>query len=140
MTNAYWEHFEHEADIGVRGYGETLEQAFEQTALAMSSVITDLKSIQSSECVEIECTAPDYEVLLVDWLNELVFQMATRRMLFSTFKVVIHDQTLKATICGEPASQFRHQPAVEVKGATFTELKVQQENNGTWMAQCVVDV
>lgn len=140
MTNAYWEHFEHEADIGVRGYGETLEQAFEQTALAMSSVITDLENIQPSECVEVECNAPDNEVLLIDWLNELVFQMATRRMLFATFKASIHNQHLRATICGEPADQEKHKPAVEVKGATFTELKVQQDNNGIWMAQCVVDV
>lgn len=140
MTSAHWEHFEHQADIGVRGYGETLEQAFEQTALAMSSVITDLDTIQTHECMEVECNAPDYDVLLVDWLNELVYQMATRRMLFSTFKVAIHDQRLSATICGELAEQIKHQPAVEVKGATFTELKVQQDNNGTWMAQCVVDV
>ena len=140
MTNAHWEHFEHDADIGVRGYGETLDQAFEQTALAMSSVITDPDNIQAHECIEVECNAPDYDVLLVDWLNELIYQMATRRMLFATFKVAIHAHHLTATICGELADQKKHQPAVEVKGATFTELKVQQDNNGVWIAQCIVDV
>jgi SHS2 domain-containing protein len=140
MTKAHWEHFEHEADIGVRGYGETIAQAFEQTALALFSVVTDLKDIRANECITVECHAPDNEILLVDWLNELVFYMATRKMLFATFDVNIRDHHLTAKICGELTVQNRHHPAVEVKGATFTELKVTHDENGEWMAQCVVDV
>lgn len=140
MNKSCWEHFEHEADIGVRGYGNTLEQAFEQTALALSSVITDLNKINPVECLHVECRAPDNEVLLVDWLNELVYQMATRHMLFSTFNINIDNHHLTASICGESAEPARHQPAVEIKGATFTELKVTQDKTGYWMAQCVVDV
>ena len=140
MTNTRWEHFEHEADMGVRGYGNTLAEAFEQTALAMSSVIADINNIKAIECINVECNAPDDEVLLVDWLNELVYQMATRRMLFSSFAVSIDNHHLTATICGETAVPEKHQPAVEVKGATFTELNVRQNTDGSWMSQCVVDV
>ena len=140
MSAPRWEHFEHEADIGVRGYADTVAQAFEQAALAMSSVVTDLDKIQNEQCIEVECQAPDYEVLLVDWLNEIVYQMAIRKLLFSSYQVEVSNHSLKARLCGEAASQEKHQPAVEIKGATFTELKVAQMENGEWMAQCVVDV
>lgn len=140
MTTSRWEHFEHEADIGVRGYGNTLDEAFRQAAMALSSVITALDDIAPTTCLTVECEAPDYDVLLVDWLNELVYQMATRKMLFSTFEVEISEFHLKAEICGEVANQEKHQPAVEIKGATFTALKVYQNTHDEWIAQCIVDV
>lgn len=140
MSNPHWEHFEHEADMGVRGFGETLEQAFEQTAISLMNVITDIHSIEAHDCIKVSCNAEENDLLLLDWLNELVYQMATRRMLFTSFKITIEQHNLTATICGEPASQKKHKPAVEVKGATFTELKVIQDDKGQWMAQCVVDV
>lgn len=140
MNTSRWEYFEHEADIGIRGYADTLSQAFEQAALALSSVITDVDKIENRSCIEIRCEAPDYEVLFIDWLNEIIYQMATRKMLFSSYRVAIEDRQLTASLCGEPADQGKHQPAVEIKGATFTELKVMQSNDGAWMAQCVVDV
>ena len=140
MTVARWEHFEHKADIGVRGYGDTLQEAFTQAALAMSSVVTDLDLIDNRECVDIECEAPENDLLFVDWLNEIIYQMATRRMLFCDFKVQIKNHHLQAEICGEPADQKKHQPAVEIKGATFTELKVYQNDAGEWVAQAIVDV
>ena len=66
--------------------------------------------------------------------------MATRRMLFSRFEVNLDGQRLRATAWGEPVDVARHQPAVEIKGATYTELKVGRTDNGQWFAQCVVDV
>lgn len=140
MTTARWEHFEHKADIGVRGIGDTLPEAFTQAALAMSAVVTELEKIDNKECINIECEAPEDDLLFVDWLNEIVYQMATRRMLFNEFKVQIQDHRLQAEICGETADQKKHQPAVEVKGATFTELNVYQNDSGEWVAQCIVDV
>ncbi len=140
MNNQRWEHFEHEADIGVRGYGGNLPEAFTQTALALSSVITDLDKIDAKECITVECNAPDYDILLLDWLNELIYQMADRKMLFSRFSVDITESHLVATICGETVNQQKHQPAVEIKGATLTQLKVIEKSSGEWIAQCIVDV
>jgi tRNA nucleotidyltransferase (CCA-adding enzyme) len=140
MTTARWEHFEHKADIGVRGYGATLQEAFTQAALAMSSVVTELDQIDNRECINIECKAPENDLLFVDWLNEIIYVMATRRMLYCDFKVEIHNHHLQAEICGEAADQKKHQPAVEIKGATFTELKVYQNDVGEWVAQAIVDV
>jgi tRNA nucleotidyltransferase (CCA-adding enzyme) len=139
MSTARWEHFAHEADMGVRGYGATQEAAFEQAALAMTAVITDLAKVQPRDAVEIHCEAPDDELLFVDWLNALVFEMATRRLVFSRFEVHITGHQLRGRAWGEPPDVARHQPAVEIKGATYTALRVVQEN-GEWIAQTVVDV
>ena len=135
-----WEHFEHEADIGVRGYGATPAEAFAATARAMLAVICEPDSVRPEQAVTIECEAPDLEFLLYDWLNALVYEMATRRMLFSEFEITLRDHRLSATVRGEPLDLARHQPVVEVKGATYTELTVQQLPDGRWCAQCVVDI
>jgi tRNA nucleotidyltransferase (CCA-adding enzyme) len=135
-----WEHFPHQADMGVRGIGLTKEAAFEQVAKALTAVITDPGSVAQTQSVSIACEAPDDELLLVDWLNALVYEMATRKMLFSRFNVRFNDHSLHATAWGEPIEVARHQPAVEVKGATYTELSVKLDEQGRWIAQCVVDV
>jgi len=134
-----WEHFEHQADIGVRGLSYTLAGAFEQAALAMIGGITDPKAVVCRRQIELSCEAPDVELLLTEWLNLLVYEMAVRKMLFGCFELMIKDNHLKAKIWGEPINRRRHQPAVEIKGATFTELKVAQQPDGRWLAQCVVD-
>lgn len=136
---ARWEHFEHGADIGVRGFGKTPGQAFEQCAVALSSVITNIESVNALECLSVACQGDDIDFLLVDWLNELIYLMATRNMLFKSFAVEISNDGLNAKVCGEAVDITRHKPAVEIKGATLTELKVEQLND-VWLAQCIVDV
>lgn len=140
MPDAYWEHYEHGADIGVRGIAPTLAGAFEQAALAMTAVITDPAGLTEDQAVTIRCQAPDPEILLVDWLNALIYEMATRKLLFGRFQVAIDGEQLQATAWGEPVEVARHQPAVEIKGATYTTLQVAQRPDGRWLAQCVVDV
>ena len=108
-----WEHFAHQADIGVRGTGATLSEVFEQAACGLTAVITDPEGVRATHAVEIRCQARDPELLLVDWLNAIVYEMID--------------------VC-------RHQPAVEIKGATMTEFKVTQDGDGRWIAQCIVDV
>jgi SHS2 domain-containing protein len=135
-----WQHFQHMADIGVHGFGASLDEAFEQTALAMTAVITDLDLVKQESVVEVFCTAPDLELLLVDWLNAWVYEMATRRMLFSRFQVMLANGGLRGLGWGEALDVARHHPAVEIKGATYTELRVWQAEDGVWHAQCVVDV
>ena len=102
---AGWEHFGHEADIGVRGFGPTREAAFEQGAVALMHAIADPDRVEPREAIEIACDAPDDALLFVDSLNALIFEVA-----------------------------------IEVKGATYTDLKVGPRPGGGWLAQCVVDV
>ncbi len=134
-----WSHFPHAADIGLRGTGIDKARAFEAIGLALTAAITDPSSVAAKETVSLCCQAPSDEILLVDWLNTLIYEMAVRKMLFSTFNVSIRDGELRAQVSGEPVDRSKHHPAVEVKGATFTALAVTQTKEG-WTVQCVVDV
>jgi len=135
-----WEHFYHQADIGVRGIARSRAGAFEQAALALSAVVCDPGLINASQVAELKATAPDDDMLLVAWLNEIVSEMSARGMLFGRFEVDLEDHALRGRAWGEPVNVARHQPAVEVKGATLTGVAVECDAAGVWRAQCVVDV
>jgi len=138
--NNGWEHFSHTADIGVRGFGSTAAGSFEQAALAMTAVVSDLESIHPEVAVHIHREAPDIELLFVDWLNAVIFEMATREMLFCEYQVTIEGNVLNGWARGEHVDAARHKPAAEIKGATFSELGVKQLPDGVWCAQCIVDI
>jgi SHS2 domain-containing protein len=134
-----FETFEHDADIGVRGRGGTIAEAFANAGRALTAVVTDPLRVREITSIEIACEAGDPESLLFDWLNALVFEMATRWLVFARYEVAIEGGRLRAVAFGEPVEVARHQPAVEVKGATWTGLRVAHER-GRWVAECVVDV
>ena len=138
-VTARWEHFAHQADMGVRGFGATEAEAFEQAALALTAVITDLSAVEPRLAIAIQCDGPDDELLFAQWLNSLIYEMAIRNMLFSRFEVQLDGTRLSAEAWGERLDTARHQPAVEIKGATYTTLRVARED-GRWVAQTVVDV
>lgn len=135
-----WEHFAHGADIGVRGIGATQAEAFEQAAMALTAVLTDPLRVVLTAEIGIECEATDREALLVNWLNAVVYEMAVRGMVFGRFAVEIEGNRLRGSAWGEEVDVARHEPAVEVKGATYTSLFVGENTDGAWIAQCVVDV
>lgn len=140
MKKVRWEHYPHPADMGIRGFGRTKEEAFAQAALAITAIITDPQTVEPKESVEITCREQEDDLLLFDWLNALLYEMATRHVLFSRYDITIAGEQLKATAWGESIDIARHQPAVEVKAATFADLKVRREKDGNWVAQCIVDV
>jgi SHS2 domain-containing protein len=140
MSQARWEHYPHPADVGIRGFGSSREEAFAQAAIAMTAIVADLDKIEPKEVVEIVCHEDDDELLLFAWLGSLLYEMATRNMLFSRFEIRRTDDGLNAIAWGEKVDRRKHDPAVEVKAATYADLKVQQDNEGNWIAQCIVDV
>lgn len=138
--NGYWEHFSHEADVGIRGIGETKADAFAQAALALMAILCDPDDVRPRDAITVDVEGVDDEFLFVNWIDRLVVEIATRRMLFARFEVAIDDHRLRATAYGEPIDRERHRPAAEAKGATLTELHVGQRPDRSWVAQCVVDV
>lgn len=138
-NSARWEHFPHDADVGIRGFGATPAEAFEQAAQALTAVVTDA-DVEPKFRVEVNCEAPDRELLFVEWLNAIIYEMAVRRMLFSHFAVQIEGTRLRGELWGEPVDVARHAPACEPKGATYTALKVAADSNRQWSAGCIVDV
>jgi len=135
-----WEHFHHQADVGIRGVGKSPAEAFEQAALALIAVMCQPDNVEAKEEIKINCQAPDAELLFIDWLSAVIYEVATRGMLFGRFEVKIEANKLSGVAWGEKIDHEKHKTVVEVKGATYAELKVACNENGQWVAQCVVDV
>lgn len=140
MDSTSWRHFDHKADIGIEGTGPSMEMAFAQAGLALNAVISDLKSVRPVTARSVKCSGDDSELLFFDFINEIIFLISTEGMLFSQVDVRIKGSELEAGLLGEAINPERHDPAVEIKGASFNGLVVRQDEKGLWIAGCVVDV
>jgi len=134
-----WEHFSHDADIGIRGIGNNIEEAFEMAAKSLTEVITKLEKISPQIKVQIHCQEDDLEILFYDWINALIYEMDTKKILFNKCHVQINQGRLDAECLGVKINPLTQDLAVDIKGATMTELKVIKIKD-QWIAQCVVDV
>ncbi len=134
--------FEHQADVGIIGIGKTLEEAFQEAAKAMFQTMCDINHVKPEKTVKVKADAADEEGLLIDWLNALLAQKDIRDMLFSSFRVNIkkgnNKFNLTADVKGEKLNPKKHHLKVEVKAATYSQLKV--EKGKEFKVQCVVDV
>jgi SHS2 domain-containing protein len=134
--------FEHKADIGIRGTGNTIEETFAQTATAMFEVMSNTKKINAKQKIPINATATEKDTLLIDFLNELLFLKDTKEMLFTRFELKIKQKKewkLQGYAFGEKINPKKHELKSEVKAATYSQLKVEKKEN-KWTAQCIVDV
>ncbi len=134
------EHFHHVADVGIRGIGHTVEEAFAEGGLALTEVMCDIARVRQSVCVEVSCEAEEPDLLFADWINALIYEMDVRKMVFGRYEVRIDGHCLYGKAWGERIDPERHEIAVGVKAATYLELKVYLRDDGQWAAQCVVDV
>jgi|TARA_Y100000310_G_C20647756_1_gene797601 tRNA nucleotidyltransferase (CCA-adding enzyme) len=148
-----YELLEHEADIGVKGIGATLEEAFQEGAKAMFSVMVDLDKVDAKESVDVHCESDSIEMLFVEFLNRLLADMTISEMVFSKFEVKIskgapglggagaqiEKYTLTGKAFGEPLDQDKHQTKTEVKAATLHGIKYEKTEEDHQI-QCVVDV
>lgn len=114
MSEPAWTHFPHEGDVGICGFGSSAAEAFENAARAMTAVVVPLEALEPREGVAVAVAAPDLEMLLLDWLNAVIYEMATRRMLFGDFRAEIAGGSLRGEARGEPVDRARHAPAVEL--------------------------
>ena len=132
-SRAGWQHFDHDADVGVRGIGPTRSEAFEQAALALTSIVTRIESVEPSHEIHISAENSDPELLFVDWLDALIFEMATRKMLFSRYEVDVRGDRLSASIWGEPVdvADMKLDDVVQMirgKAGTIVRLGVMPES------------
>ncbi len=134
-----WEHYSHTADMGIRGFGESMEEAFANAAVALVAVNVDPGKVKQEDTIQITCCDDDIELLFVAWLSNLLYEMITRKIFFSRFEVEIKDGQLKGYAWGEKLDLKKHDPGVEIKGISYSDLKVAQEN-GKWIAQCIIDI
>lgn len=135
--------FDHQADVGIIGIGESYEQAFQEAAKAMFEVMCDTKTVKQVKSLRIDAVASDLASLFIEWLNELLAQKDIKDMLFNNFNVKISKTKagykLSGIAKGEKLNISKHHLKTEVKAATYSQLKVWEEK-GLYKARCVVDV
>jgi SHS2 domain-containing protein len=124
-----FEIIDHTADIGLRAFGSTLVEAFVNAARGMLSLITDPDSIREVIYRDIKVTAPDQEVLLVEWLNELIYYFDTEQLLFRRFEITLLTETeIQARCYGEKTDRSRHILKMGIKSTTYHMLKITKKD------------
>ena len=134
-----FEILDHTADTGIIAYGIDLKQAFENAALGMFSLITDLASIENDQVRRIDINAPDRDDLLVSWLNELIYLFDVHNLIFSKFNIIhLDENTLSAFAHGEKVDLSRHEIRTGIKAATYHMLKI--DENDICRVQVLFDI
>jgi SHS2 domain-containing protein len=135
-----FETFEHTADLGLRVRASDLNELFAEAGRGLTSVLIDNPdAIRPERQAVINLDGTEIDYLLFDWLNELLYRFESEHWLFAEFQVAVNDHGLTATVCGEPLTTDRHQPAHEVKAITYHHLKVERTPSD-WLAEVIVDI
>lgn len=137
-----YEHFEHRADVGVRGFGTTLSEAFQETAKAMFEVMGRISNVDRKTKIRISCSADDEEGLLVEFLNTLLAEADIKKLFFCDFDIKIKQgqkYEVEGFAIGEARNVDKHHLKLEVKAATYSQLNIEKKDN-KFIAQCIVDV
>ncbi|CAD7767211.1 MAG: Protein archease [Candidatus Argoarchaeum ethanivorans] len=137
---ASFDYFEHEADIGVTGVGDTLAEAFVGGAQGLFNVMVDIDQVDDVRCIDITCSAFDIQELYIEWLNTLLAEADINEMVFCRFAIdQLTENTLHGHAFGESIDAIKHHVKTEVKGATYSMLSVEKVND-KFVVKCVVDV
>lgn len=133
---------EHTADILFEARGKTVEELFEQCALATEATMVDLKSVKERIKREIIVDGESVEALLYNFLEELIFVKDAEQFLFKSFKITIKKgkkYTLKAVCAGEKINPKKQRLLDDAKAITMHQFEVKQEKK-RWMARVIIDV
>jgi SHS2 domain-containing protein len=125
-----YELIDHTADVGVKAYGKTLPEAFENAAKGMFNIITDESEIEPIGQYDIKLEAPNIEQLLVDWLSELLYLNSAQNLVFGLFKIMELDEKkpkLHARAFGEKFNFSKHKIGSEIKAVTYHMLEVRNK-------------
>ncbi|ATB51193.1 archease [Corallococcus macrosporus] len=134
------EHLARGPEHRVRGRGRSLEEAFEQAAVALCALVVDRDAVEVREEAELVCEATELDRLLADWLRAVVHKMASRHLLFRCFAVRMDGTRLFGHAFGEPWDRERHPSARDVRGVSLVGTRVCQGADGLWTAECEVEL
>lgn len=137
-----FEYLDHTADVALRGFGKTVEEAFCAAARGLFALMVDLEAVDALESISVSVRSETLEILLVEWLSRLLAEKDLLGLVLSRFSVKIDRHgggvSLSGSGWGERLDPRRHGAKLEVKGVTYAGLRV-WEQEGQWIAQCVVD-
>jgi len=135
-----FEVIDHTADIGIVVYGTDLKQVFTNAALGLFSLMADLDGLKEDVKREVEVKAEEVEVLLVEWLNELIYISDVEHILFKRFEInELNNTKVKATCFGEKIKPRQHRLKREIKAATYHMLRLDKDG-GKYKVQIIFDV
>lgn len=135
-----FEIIEHPADVGFIAYGRTLEELFENAALAMLTLACELDGVEEKVSRSVQATGSDNEALLYSWLAEVLAAADAEQLVFRRADVTaVGSGRACGTLYGEPFDKTRHQAGTYLKAVTYHQLKVERTGEG-WRAQVYLDV
>ncbi|MGB9612816.1 MAG: archease [Candidatus Margulisiibacteriota bacterium] len=127
MADLRFKPIEHPSDVGIIAYGKNLKEIFENAAYGMFSLMADLDKVEPKQSLKIKVEAEDQESLLVNWLNELIFNEDAKKMIFKDFKITkLTDRELEAEVRGEKINLDVHDLYRPVKAATYNQLEIRE--------------
>ena len=133
----------HTADVMFEAFGNTVEELFENAAIALEETMVKTSTVKQGQSYEITLDSEDITDLLYDFLSELIFVKDTENLLFSRFGIVISHENkeykLFAKCEGEKINSEKHQLIDDAKAVTMHEFEVVQDND-KWYAKVIVDV
>ena len=138
-----YEYLEHTGDIGIRAYGNTLEELFINAAQGLLEAIANLSTVGTTTQIEIEVSAESLEELMVAWLDELNFRHEVEEIFFQRVEIREISEApcwLAAVAYGEPADFTKHIVYTEIKSITYHQLIVERTLENRWMAQVIFDL
>ena len=132
--------FEHTADIGLRLESPTFEGLLIEAGRGLLSLLVDNPEEVRPEITRtLKIAGTQDDLLLFDWLNELLYLADVENLLFSEFEIQFAVDCFSATVRGEVLDPGRHRISHEVKAVTYHGLKVEQSLVG-WQAEVVLDI
>jgi SHS2 domain-containing protein len=127
-----FEFLEHTADAYIAAYGRDMTEAFENAALAMFEVMTEVEKVTSVSEDRVEVEGQDQYALLYSWLEALLVKAEINGMLYSKFEISYMQHTskgfkLRAKIWGEKFDAKKHLQKVGVKAVTYHRMEIARE-------------
>jgi len=135
-----YEQIDHTADVGIKVYGKDLKELFANAAFAMFDIMADLQGLKGSVTVDIKKEAPNSEELLIEWLDELLYNFYTKTLIFNDFQIIeLDEKHIVAKVTGRHVGENRSRLKTEIKAATYHELKIEQKDD-IFQTQLIFDV
>jgi SHS2 domain-containing protein len=138
--NKPFEILEHTADVGIRAFGRTLPELYENAARGMLEVLLDPASVRPAEEETVTVAGADAVDLMVVWLHEILLRSDARKRAFAQLRVnEVAEWRLTAPLKGEPLDRPRHDLRAEIKGVPYYGARVERTEDG-WVAEVYFDI
>ncbi|HEY9785858.1 MAG TPA: archease [Candidatus Obscuribacterales bacterium] len=142
-ASAGFEILDHPADMGFRAWSPSLDDLFAQSALALTSTLTDCGQIANERAQTVDLSAPDLETLMYNWLSEILFLFDGDGLLLGKYQVTISDRdggkALSAVLSGEGYDSRKHEIRTYVKAITFHQMRIELRES-QWSATVFLDI